>query len=272
MKFEGKKMNSIQMCQKLQETTRLIIVHDRTEIISTGSGVIINSKGDVLTAAHVVTTRLPVRPEDVEDPEIRILIGNVNYKPMYCGITISTQYLRKPISIDLAILTPSLPQSNMPFLPINEGEPPIGSKVLMAGFSDEIELPFSFDRIIDYQHPLLKEIPSALQSSGPILKNIFGIMRRQLLIKSGMIGKTFGFNFSDSKNNSYSGNLLYIDNVMHSGASGGPIVNDKPEIIGIITERAITSVPYEETPKLKVPSGSTVAITPKAFSQIIKSL
>ena len=57
-------MDKIEICKKLKETTRQIIIHDDEEIISKGSGVIINSKGGILTAAHVVTTRLPVRKED----------------------------------------------------------------------------------------------------------------------------------------------------------------------------------------------------------------
>ena len=95
----------------------------------------------------------------------------------------------------------------------------------------------------------------------------------QLMIKSGIVGYRSNFTLNDTSNNAvYNGNIIYMDNVMHSGASGGPVVDLKGTLIGIITERAITSVPFEENPKLKVPSGSAVAISAKTIISILKSL
>ena len=66
------------LCQLLQETTYLVFVLldsnvGQPELISSGTAVAVNSRGDLLTAAHVVTTRLPVRAEDVHDPNLVIL-------------------------------------------------------------------------------------------------------------------------------------------------------------------------------------------------------
>jgi S1-C subfamily serine protease len=82
-----------------------------------------------------------------------------------------------------------------------------------------------------------------------------------------MVGNRSGVVINDE----YSGDIFYIDNVLHSGASGGPVVDYKGELIGILTERAITTVPYENTPKLRVPSGAAVALTPRIMFQQLKA-
>ena len=48
---------------------------------------------------------------------------------------------------------------------------------------------------------------------------------------------------------------------MHSGASGGPVINKSGDAVGIITQRAVTSASQKEAPSLSIPSGSTVAIS-----------
>ena len=69
------------------------------------------------------------------------------------------------------------------------------------------------------------------------------------MVKSGMIGNRKSvFLFDGSL--TLETELFYIDNQLHSGASGGPVVNINADVIGIITQRAITSVPYLETPSL----------------------
>lgn len=59
---------------------------------------------------------------------------------------------------------------------------------------------------------------------------------------------------------------------MHSGASGGPVVNEDCKVIGVITKRAVTGVSYTdmENPNQEVPSGSTLSITPKTIVDFIK--
>ena len=55
--------------------------------------------------------------------------------------------------------------------------------------------------------------------------------------------------------------IFYLDNAMHSGASGGPVINKSGDAVGIITQRAVTSASQKEAPSLSIPSGSTVAIS-----------
>ena len=48
---------------------------------------------------------------------------------------------------------------------------------------------------------------------------------------------------------------------MHSGASGGSMINKSGDAVGIITQRAVTSASQKEALSLSIPSGSTVAIS-----------
>ena len=88
------------------------------------------------------------------------------------------------------------------------------------------------------------------------------------MIKSGMLGYRAGVVLSDG-NLTLEGDVFYVDNQLHRGASGGPVVNRDGELVGIITQRAITSVAFRETPDLKVPSGSTVAVSPRTIEPLI---
>ena len=257
-------MDSIKLCKILEECTYVVVVFDKDEIVSTGSGVAINRKGDLITAAHVIT-KLPVKKENLKDPNLTVVARTktgryAQYKPGVTGPAVHLKYFRNPLTIDLAILKPSSPKEEVPFIPISKKKVDVGTKVLMAGFPDEMELPFSFDKILDYRHP---EVRSKLKK--------LELLRPQLMVKSGMVGYQSGFIISDTSTHiELSGDIFYVDNAMHSGASGGPIINEQGELIGIITQRAITAVPFEESPELKVPSGSAVAVSPRAMLPFIE--
>ncbi len=55
--------------------------------------------------------------------------------------------------------------------------------------------------------------------------------------------------------------LMYVDNAMHPGASGGPVVSERGEAIGVLSQRAVTAVDAGRDSMIKVPSGCTVAIS-----------
>jgi CBS domain-containing protein len=118
----------------------------------------------------------------------------------------------------------------------------------MAGYPEDVHLPFSFDRILNPVNPQIEAQRFNLDFA-----------RRLLMVRSGMIGNISGVDINEE----YSGHIFYIDNALHPGASGGPVMNYDGKMVGIITERAITSVPYEDTPNLRVPSGAAVALTPR---------
>jgi len=261
-------MTSKEACKLLKSTTYFVNIYlkvgeEQPELISEGSAVAINSTGDLLTAAHVVTTRLPIREEDVRDPNAVILAMRkggrlARYHPLLCGLTVRVgDYLTTPITIDLAVLRPFEPQRGTPFLPLSIEAPQLGDFVLMAGYSEDVKLPFSFDRILN---------PANLQIEAQRFN--LDIARRLLMVRSGMIGNIS----SVIINEEHSGHIFYIDNALHPGASGGPVVNYDGEIVGILTERAITAVPYEDTPSLLVPSGAAVAMTPRIILHQLRTM
>ena len=260
-------MDRISLSKKLEETTYLVHVimnhkdHD-PELISTGSAFCINDTGYLMTAAHVVTGRTPIRKKDVEDPRVEIGAKTKDgvfqrYQPFLTGFELDLpDYLKNPVTIDIAILKPLVSRKNSNFLKLAKSKPDVGSEVLMAGFPDDIELPLSFDRFLNTEHEQVRS-----------QKRNIELAKFLLMIRSGIVGHCSGLNLIEQNIKAWS---LYIDNVLHSGASGGPIINGESEVIGVITERAVTSVSYKETPGLKVPSGSTSAISPNLGTGFLK--
>lgn len=256
-------MDTIELCSQLEKVTYAVEVIQNDEKVSSGSAVAFTENGYLLTAAHVVA-RLTHIEKDLSEPNTVVIARtkSLPYHPYHVGLCAPTitldDYLRRPLIIDLAVLIPMSLQTAIPFLEVQADNVQVGEQVLMAGFPDEMELPFSFDKLLNYSHPEVRQ-----QS-----KNV-EIARRVLMIKSGMIGHKSGFNIHATNNTIINGEVFYVDNVMHSGASGGPIISDSGKIIGIITQRAITPVPFKETPNLRVPSGSCVALTPRTILNLL---
>jgi S1-C subfamily serine protease len=264
-------MNKIKISEKLSTATYLLSTFygedpfDPENVIAIGSGVAINNKGYLLTTAHTITNRLPIRFTDVQDPHAKTVAktkyGNFSqYTTIHCGIQLTNPLLKKPIQVDLAILKPLKEGNNVPFLNVCFDPIKLGLDVMMAGFPDDMEVPFEITENID----------TSIELGKTFSQNLRG-WEHLLMIKSGMIGSLNPVTLSDGKF-SISGDIFYIDNSIHSGASGGPVVNERAEIIGIITQRAMTKVDYEDTPNLSVPSGSTVAISPRFISHWIDEI
>jgi hypothetical protein len=235
-------------------------------LIGSGTGVAINDRGDLLTAAHVLNgSNKPLDEKSINDPDLYIVAKNgpgfyKKYKPIFSMLSISSSYLSKPISIDLVVLRTGVSKNLNPFLEINVNTPVIGQEVLMGGFSDEIELPYHVN-----QEKL--KLPRGL--SLPPVEEIIS----PLLIKSGMVGYVSKMNLTDKKLGfETEGEYIYIDNAMHSGSSGGPVIDENCQLIGIILQRAMTDLDYENTPGLRVPSGCTVAISPRIILPVMQSL
>lgn len=250
-----------ELFNKIQRATCSITVFDENEKISAGTGFCFLPTGEVLTAGHVVTSRLPLRHEDVIDPNIKIFakfqnIPVMQYKVALCGITIQNESFSKPVQIDIALLVPiNKPTLSVPTLVASTTPPQLGEELFLAGFSDEIELPFMLESLIEKETPGYKEFLDAMEKG-------YNADMMSLMIKRGVVGNNKRAIFESTKiNTKIECDIFYLDNGMHSGASGGPIVNINGDAVGIITERAITNVPYEETPNLRVPSGSTMGIS-----------
>jgi hypothetical protein len=261
-------MDTVALCERLQSTTYLVFVllgspDGEPELLGSGSAVAVNSRGDLLTAAHVVTTRLPIRLDDLQDPNLIVLAKSVlgsfrRYSSPLCGLSVNLGgLLSSPLTVDLAVLQPVEGQSNVQFLPLSAHPPVVGEQVLMAGYPDDIELPFCFDQLL---------LASTDQNQAGRVG--LEIARRLMMVRSGMIGHSASIKINEE----YAGHSFHIDNVLHSGASGGPVLNSDGELLGILTKRAITRVPYEDTPSLRVPSGAAVAITPHILMPKLREL
>lgn len=258
-------MNSIELASKLKLTTYFISSFtgkdplDLETCIGMGSGVAINEKGDLLTAAHVITGRIPLRQEDIQDQNVKIVAKTetglfIQYLPFKFVPSLNNPRLKEQLTVDLAVLRPLSPQKNIPFMPISTEPIILGEQILMAGYPDDMELPFLLDQIINQKD----------RTNEPVILQMSSVKQTTLMIKSGMIGHIRHITLTDGQQ-SIEPDHFYIDNQLHSGASGGPVVDQTGKVKGIITQRAITSVPFEKTPDLKVPSGSTIAVSAKTI-------
>lgn len=229
------------------------------ELIGEGTGFAISSDGAVFTAAHVVTCRMPIRESDYKDPAVKIYakfpgIPLLEYRAAICGINITVDSFSEPVQIDQALLFP-VHQIQVPLTPFTIGEPPkLGEEVFFAGYSDELELPFRVDRLLKPETIGASEFFKAMQQG--YRADMTGPM-----IKRGVTGNVRRIYVSEAATNTeIECDVFYVDNSMHCGASGGPVVSCSGLAIGVIVQRATTSASQSSDPKLLVPSGSTVAL------------
>lgn len=245
----------------ISKSVGLLTVFLDDEQISQGSCFCTDASGAILTAAHVVTGRTPINQEDLKDPGLKYLVKFPNiplleYTVKLCAMTIEVEAFSKPIQIDIALLFPKQNyQIKYPVIPTSVIPPRHGEEVFLAGYSDELEIPFSVERIIDKKGQGAPEFLEAMSKG--YMADMTGPM-----IKRAVIGNHRVINASNSNLNiNLSCDIFYLDNAMHSGASGGPMINKSGDAVGIITQRAVTSASQRDVPSLSVPSGSTVAIS-----------
>lgn len=235
-----------------------VTVHD--DLVSEGSGFAFLPTGEVLTAAHVITGRVPIEEKDYRDPNQRIFCKfpsrpQSEYRVAVCGVNIQVPDFADIIQIDIALLVPaSSPSSDIPHLVANTNPPQLGELVFAAGYSDELTAPFGLDQLVPGGAAALNSVSQSAHTG--YLADLGGP-----IIKQGYVGNiiraiaTYG---AEAKELHVE--LFYIDNSVHSGASGGPICNARGEAVGVITKRAVTSASQERAPGIMVPSGCTVAI------------
>ncbi len=231
------------------------------ERISEGTGYAYSPNGEVLTAAHVVTGRWPIRHEDYNDPNQRIYckfpgVPVAEYKVFFCAIDIEVPGFLSRVQVDIAILLPKqIFSTPLPCLPALVEPPKLGQRVFLAGYSEELELPFRVEKILNPEAKGVREFLDAMQKG--YMADMTGP-----LIKQGYVGNLRRiFAHNSILDDQIECDVMYIDNSMHPGASGGPVFNEKGEAIGIISQRATTTVEAGREGKVFVPSGSTVAIS-----------
>lgn len=231
------------------------------EKVSDGTGFAYTPNGEVLTAAHVVTGRWPIREEDYKDKNQKIYCKFphqplAEYSVFFCSVGIDVAVFTHRIQIDLAVLLPVIPFATpVPHIPAVAIPPNLGDEVFMAGFSEEVRLPFDFDKLLPHNFEGVPVFRAAIQRgymadmTGPLFKRGF----------VGNIRRVVAENASASEQ--VECDVFYIDNSMNTGASGGPVFNLRGEAVGVVSERAITEVDKGENAMLKVPSGSTLAVS-----------
>ena len=272
-------MDRQKICERLEQTTYRVKAYEGEEVFSTGTAFCFNKHGSLITAAHVLDNGKPFRENEIVEKKIYFTAQRKKeipylYRTDICGIHIEWPNgpIKDQIYIDLAILSPVKHRQNVPYLKMNDDKRFVGQEVIMAGFPDEIEFPLKLDENLDREY--LKD----KQSDKELDYNLDQLQVLLMMQKSGMIG--FTDDIIIGTNNPENFKLVvgvdYIDNGMHSGASGGPIVNDNGEVIGVISKRAVTRISSfnREMPSLEIPSGSTLSVSPKTiinFTEYIAS-
>ncbi|MDQ1092425.1 hypothetical protein QE400_001838 [Xanthomonas sacchari] len=246
--------------EKVSTSCCYITVFLGNEKISEGSGFAYTSTGEVLTAAHVVTGRWPIQAEDYRATDQRIFckfpgVPLAEYKTVFCAITVDVQLFSEPIQLDIAILLPKRPfVEAVSHLRALLHPPRLGERVFVAGYSDELVLPFQFDKLLTKSGEGVAAYLEAMDKgymadmTGPLIKQGHVGNIRRVISENTQTGDRIECDF------------MYIDNSMHSGASGGPVFNENGDAVGIITKRAVTSASQEHYPKLEVPSGCTIGL------------
>lgn len=263
-----------ELYSKVEKACCLITVFVDEEKISEGTGFSYTPEGHVFTAAHVVTGRWPILSEDYRTPTLKILckfprLPLVEYSVAFCSVEIDVDTFSGIIQIDLAGLAPiqkgDCPRS-FPFIPARIEGPKLGEQVFMAGYSEELELPFKFDKLLGEETNGVRSFKEAMNTGymadmmGPLFKRgIVGNIRR-IVAENTTSGDRVCCD------------VMYIDNAMHPGASGGPLFNSSGEAIGVVSQRAVTAVDSGQKGMLPIPSGCTIAVSLAPLELVQKRL
>lgn len=232
-----------------------ISLNYKGEQISYGSGTVCNEDGKIITACHVID-QIKDFQDEIHNLEILVRIedvGIIHYKPLLTGITMSIPDIADDILIDVAIIEPIEPikiscfvKPKLEAMPIDYGE-----SMLVAGYSEETPFVFDFDKIIG------KKIPNDKSNQ---YKIHLGFMKPPTF-KSGILSHKSSLYLNG--NMKIQSEIYHIDNGLHSGASGGPIINSQGEFVGIVTHRAMVVLKVlveDKLMNLHAPSGNTFGI------------
>ena len=223
--------------------------------ISYATGTVCNEKGKVITACHVID-QIKDFEDEIHNLELLVRldgIGVVHYKPLLTGITMTIPDVADDILIDVAIIEPiqELFTEHFVFPKLDFEPSDYGESLLIAGYSEETPFVFDFDKMLGKKIPVDKMNQYIIQlgfMKPPTFKSGILSHKANLFLNGNMIIKS---------------EIIHVDNGMHSGASGGPIINSNGEFIGIITHRAMINLKVlveDKLMELHAPSGNTFGI------------
>jgi hypothetical protein len=268
-------MNKIEVCNKVKKVVRHIIIDDGTQILSAGTGVVVKDDGTLITAKHVVET------EGVGVYHGKVLVKGIDteqieYQPVIYGFgfDINQPEFIDPFGIDLTVLKPVETLSYVEYIDLFDGIAEIGTDIVVAGFPDDIKLPFDIIEKFKTKNSSITKIKDAIDSR-------FNYFFRQLMFKGGMIGhcqKIHLNNCDVSKlaivgldNINVVGATYWLDNQLTYGGSGGPIVSMDGKLLGIICEKALTKSKIQGISEL-LPSGTGMGLSHQLISWILPKI
>lgn len=245
---------------QIQRSLAFIVVQEDGETISKGTGFFWSADGVILTAAHTVAGGFPVREGETANPARTILVRGFGddkptlYRSLYCPLVqVVIPGLTEPLQLDVAIIVPSqgvkVPR---PFLMPSLEPPQLGEEMFFGGYSEEVQFPFMIDRKLDPKIDGLGEFRREFSTG-------IRMFKAGPIIKRGTVGSVI-LGTASSAQAGLCVTQFYLDNQIHDGASGGPIVTRDGLVRGIIVERATALAQQEDASKLKVPSGSTLGV------------
>ena len=261
----------VPIIKQVEKSIVRIVVLRQNQIISEGTGTIIGPSGCVLTAWHVVEI---CDDYNKENTPFSLFVftpkGRFQYRLCNKEYAINIPLPQKEsyrIGIDFAILQPlsmvKFESYLPPFFPDNNIE--IGSSLLLCGYSEE-----TLD-IIDYLK-LVKAFSENEQYDR--LKMEIKLNKGSMkpaTYKSGILAHATTF-YSDNPMCYYQ--YLQIDNGVHGGMSGGPIIDSKGRFIAIITQRNIIKYNLksgDDILKFELPSGNSLGITLSFLKSFLSS-
>lgn len=244
-------MTNYEVIERIEKTAVRIVVQWGNSLCE-GSGVVISEDGKIATASHVIHNKLGQLA-----PEILVRkkgTGFKKYKPIIEFLKIDLPMMSEPIVIDLALLEPVSDGFTGDYLEINPS-PKTGDEVFLAGFPQEMSLPFSFDKKLDSaQITMTSEAQFKMYDTG-----------KQLLVKKAMIG----YKSTVTINKDYKTELMYFDNGMSPGASGGPVVDENGLLMGINTSIGLMTFSDQQA-TFKAPTGTGIALNPNILLQLLE--
>jgi hypothetical protein len=257
-------MKNTELSKKILESTYSIFCYDHGELYSMGTAVAIHDDGTLLTAGHVITNGKELSEEEILKGDIVIFgrdsSGSIMlYRPILYNLSfILPGYFKEKIDLDIAVIKPIVQQNNTKCLAICKRKIDVGEDIIIGGYPDDVVFP---EKILE------NLIPEKINGFTDIesLKKQVEVFNRFVIVKKCIVSKIFPFSMNGEfhgKKLNFEYDYFYFDSVLHQGASGGPVINENGELIGIVIERAIIKQyvdDYKE--KIEIPSGMGIAIS-----------
>lgn len=255
----------VPILENVQKCIVRIVLYGEGEIISEGSGTIINSSGLVLTAWHVVETCNYYITEKkdyslfVFTPKGRFLYRLCNTQFILGVPLVEKENLE--IEIDLAILEPTIPLRFKDYLSpvLSNIDIKMGSDLLICGYSEETP------DFMDYNSLVAKLAKGESKKRLEKELKLNGGSMKPATYKSGILAHTTHIYATNPLGTlSIHMQYLHIDNGAHGGMSGGPIIDSQGRFVAILIQRTTvrTNIMAEHTLlKFEVPSGNSIGIT-----------